>query len=159
MTGKWDRPDVPKHGWVCVGIDDLEEPSAICEMCETQEIRYVHTMKHRHYPDTLDCGCICAGQMEGNIGAARERETAVRNRAGRKARWLKRRWRISERGNAFIKADGYLMVVYRRGDHWGFRIQNTDTDDGFMSRRPLDSEDAAKLRAFDAMCWMQDHGR
>jgi len=41
-TGKWSQAGVPHRGWTCVDIDDLGEPSATCEMCETQEIRYVH---------------------------------------------------------------------------------------------------------------------
>jgi hypothetical protein len=142
-----------------IDIEDLEEPSAVCDMCEMQEIRYVHTMEHPRYSEALRCGCICAGHMEGNPDAARDRETDMRNRAGRKARWLSRRWRRSGRGNPFIKAADYLIVVYPQADHWAFRIKNTETDDGFASRRPLDSETAAKLRAFDAMCWMQDRGR
>src|SRR5947208_2472855 len=30
-----------------------------CEMCEAHPIRYVHTMEHPDYPDTLDVGCVC----------------------------------------------------------------------------------------------------
>jgi hypothetical protein len=42
-TGKWIEPGVPHKGWVCVAITDLEEVDAVCEMCEVQEIRYVHS--------------------------------------------------------------------------------------------------------------------
>ena len=45
--GKWNQSRVPHKGWSCVGFEDLGEPSTICEMCEHQEIRYVHTMRHR----------------------------------------------------------------------------------------------------------------
>ena len=40
-TGKWSQAGVPHKGWIWVDIEDLGEPSATCEMCETQEIRYV----------------------------------------------------------------------------------------------------------------------
>lgn len=36
------QPGVQSKGWTCVGIDDLEEPSAVCEMCETGDIRAAH---------------------------------------------------------------------------------------------------------------------
>ena len=54
--GKWSEKGVPKKGWICVGIDDLGEPSTICEMCESVEIRYVHSMQHPNYAETLDVG-------------------------------------------------------------------------------------------------------
>ena len=73
-SGKWGRPGVPQKGWTCVGIEDLEEPSAVCEMCETQEIRYVHYMEHSHYPDQLGVGCVCAGHMEEDYEGARRRD-------------------------------------------------------------------------------------
>jgi len=84
-NGKWGDPGVPKAGWECVGVEDLEEPSVICEMCEVQEIRYVHSMEHRDYPDTLRCGCICAGNMEQDVAAARVRDAGMRKRAARPA--------------------------------------------------------------------------
>jgi hypothetical protein len=43
--GKWSQPGVPHKGWVCVDIEDLGEPSLTCEMCESQNIRYVHYME------------------------------------------------------------------------------------------------------------------
>ena len=61
--GKWSQPEVPHRGWSCIGTDDLEEPSQLCEMCESVEIRYVHFMKHPNYPETLGVGCICAEHM------------------------------------------------------------------------------------------------
>jgi hypothetical protein len=90
-TGKWSQPGVPHKGWTCVDIEDLGEPSAVCEMCETQEIRYVHHMEHPNYVGSLGCGCICAGRMEEDYEGARRREQAFRNAAGRRQRWLSRK--------------------------------------------------------------------
>lgn len=45
--GKWSAAGVPHRGWHCVDIEDLGEPQAECEMCESQTIRYVH-----HIEDT-----------------------------------------------------------------------------------------------------------
>jgi hypothetical protein len=39
----------------------------VCEMCESQTIRYVQHMEHPDYPDVLKVGCICAGHMEENL--------------------------------------------------------------------------------------------
>jgi hypothetical protein len=69
-TGKWRRPGVPHKGWQCIDIEDLEEPCHVCEMCEVQIVRYVHTMFHPDY-GTLEVGCICAGYMEQDLVGAR----------------------------------------------------------------------------------------
>ncbi len=69
--GKWSIAGVPHKGWTCVDIEDLGEPSAECEMCESQSIRYVHHMQHPQYANVLAVGCVCAGHMEGDLAASR----------------------------------------------------------------------------------------
>ena len=160
-SGKWSLPGVPHKGWTCVDIEDLGEPSAICEMCETQEIRYVHSMTHPNYAEQLGCGCICAGHMEGDYEGARQREQVLRNAASRKSRWLGRKWKISSKGNPYINSDGYNVVVYPNGRgttnaSWGFRVRHRETGESLQSRKPYSSEDAAKLRSFDAIVWMKE---
>ena len=95
MHGKWSEAGVPHRGWVCVDWHDLEEPSAICQMCETQTIRYVHVMRHADYPDELRVGCECAAKMEEDREAAYTREKNSKSLGQRKARWLKRKWDVT----------------------------------------------------------------
>lgn len=158
-TGKWREPEVPHRGWICVDVEDLGEPAMICEMCETQEIRFVHTMEHPDHPTPLRCGCICAGHMEQDMARARDRDAAMRARAGRKDKWLTRKWRISAAGNTYLNDGGYNVVVFQRGDVWGFRVLNRETDDELIARKPYLSEIDAMLRAFDAIEWMRSRGR
>jgi hypothetical protein len=161
-SGKWAQPGVPHKGWVCVGIEDLEEPSEICAMCEVREIRFVHYMQHTGYPEVLGCGCICAERMEEDYVAPREREKSLRAAASRKHRWLDRAWRTSSNGNPYINASGYNVVIFPlsgRAGAWGFRVTNRGTDDSIQSRKPYPSADAAKLTAFDAIVWMKQRGR
>lgn len=158
QTGKWSQPGVPHKGWSCIDIEDLGEPSATCEMCETQEIRYVHHMQHPGYPEVLGCGCVCTGHMESDYEGARQREKVLRNASARRRKWPTRDWRVSRNGNPFLNADGYNVVVYPAGHGWGFRVSNRSTDKNLVSRRVLASMDAAKLRAFDAVVWMKERG-
>jgi len=65
-------------------MEDLEEPSMVCEMCEIQEIRYVHYMEHPDYPDVLGVGCICAGYMEADYEGARRREQSLKSNGRRR---------------------------------------------------------------------------
>jgi hypothetical protein len=133
-----------------VSIEDLESPSAICEMCEETEIRYVHRMHHPDYAAELDVGCICAGHMEGDVAGARAREAAAKGRAARRKRWLTRRWRTSAKGNPTIKSDGYRTTVYPRGKGWAATIASVDDPgDVHHSRRNYPTADQAKLAAFD----------
>jgi hypothetical protein len=59
-TGKWTQAGVPHKGWTCVDIEDLGSPDHVCEMCEVQPVRYVHSMEHPNH-ETLRVGCVCAG--------------------------------------------------------------------------------------------------
>jgi hypothetical protein len=149
-TGKWAQPGVPHKGWRCIGIDDLGEPSTTCEMCEVQEIRYVHTLEHPNYPQRLDCGCVCAGHMTEDLVGAKEREGRLKNAASRRKRWLSRKWKASAKGNPHLKAGDFHVVVYpSRLQHWGFRLMRGQ--ETWASTRWYASEDRAKLAAFDAM--------
>lgn len=147
--GKWSKAGVPHKGWQCLDIEDLGEPLIECGMCESQTIRYVHHMKHPNYPEILEVGCICAGHMEGDVTAARTREASMRSRAGKRKRWLSRRWKISTKGNPWIKADGFRVTVYPRGGGWGTTISSEDDKLVQHSRRYYHTEDQAKLAAFD----------
>lgn len=147
--GKWSKAGVPQKGWHCVDIEDLGEPQIECSMCESQTIRYVHHMEHPSYPDILEVGCICAGHMEGNVAAARTRESSMKSRSGKRKRWLSRKWRISAKGNPWIKADGFRVAVYRRGTGWAATLSSEDNSLVLHSRRNFKTEDQAKLAAFD----------
>ena len=148
--GKWALAGVPHRGWTCVAFDDLGQPDLVCEMCETQAIRYVHFMQHPDYPGTLACGCICAGHMEQDIAGARHREATAINAARRRAGWLDRKgWRRNVRGHLRIRTDGFRIVIFRRGSGYGGVISTQ----GFerFSRKTYPTEAAAQLAALDAM--------
>ena len=150
-TGKWCVEGVPHRGWTCLGVEDLGEPSFTCEMCEMVTIRYVHTMAHPAYSDTLDVGCICAGHMEGDQQAAVVRETEFKNRAARRRNWTRRKWRVSRNSNHFLNVNGFNIVVFPHDNHWAGRIENRQTGEVLFSKRRYLHANAAKLAAFDAM--------
>jgi len=147
--GKWSQPGVPHRGWECVDVEDLGKPDFVCEMCESQSIRYVHHMEHPNVPGGLKAGCDCAGYMGGDVAAAHAREASVRSRGGKRNRWLSRRWRVSIKGNHWIKADGYRVTVYERGDGWAWTIGTVDDSSVLHSRSKYRTEDRARLGAFD----------
>lgn len=152
--GKWSSESgVPPTGWTCSCDVDLGSPDAtVCEMCETQPIRYVHFMEHPSYPKVLGVGCVCAGKMEQDPEAARNREKVLKNTARRRSRWLKRTWRTSQNGNLYLNTDGFNIVCYQQGNRWGGRIQDRN-DETMKWYVPCQHQtlDKAKFAAFDAM--------
>jgi hypothetical protein len=156
MSGRWDQPGVPHKGWRCVDVTDLEEAMGVCEMCGKEEIRYVHHMEHDEFSGTLGVGCVCAEKLSGDYVAPRLREKVLRSKAGRKARWLTRSWRVARTGNPYLNVDGYNIVVfqYTKGGSagkWGYKVGSTFGPDAY------DSPEAAKLAAFEGY-WDAAHG-
>ncbi len=155
--GKWSEQGVPHKGWICVHVEDLGEPDTVCEMCEFQEIRYVHYMEHTDYSDTLGVGCICAEHMEEDYEAPRQRERVLRNARQRRRRWLSRTWRVSSKGNTFLNTDGFNIVIFQKADgSWGGRLKDRETGQSISSNRRYNSEDRAKLAAFDGMIFLKN---
>lgn len=142
----WKRDDVPKTGWVCQGVTDLGAPVGICQMCGYQIIRYVHHMYHKDWGN-VDAGCICAGKMEGNIDAAKQRERDMKNKSQRKEKFLNRKWKTSRNGNTYIKIKDHIIVLYcRKSDGvWKYSIDNKFCIEIFENR------EAAKEAAFEAL--------
>ncbi|WP_152563395.1 hypothetical protein [Ruegeria halocynthiae] len=158
--GKWSQAGVPKKGWICSDIEDLGEPSETCQMCESQEIRFVHYMSHKDYPNVLACGCDCAGHMEGSLTRSNERDKAMRNASKRRQNFPSlKSWAHSRNGNPTILKEGMRVTVFQRGSRYKFVIKHPHLADGKFGRKAFDSEREAKLASFDAMIWLQQNWR
>ena len=101
---------------------DLGEPVGICQMCGYQIIRYAHQMEHPDYGH-LSVGCVCAGRMEGDVEAAKRRESEFKNKQARRLRFSQRKWKQSKKGNEYLKIEDHVVVLYRHSkNQWG--VQN-----------------------------------
>lgn len=134
----WEDPNFPKTGWSCTGVTDLGAPVGICEMCGWQIIRYVHHMVHTSGL-CLDCGCVCAGKLEGNIERAKKRESAFKNKEARKFNFKKRTWKKSGRGNEYLKIKNHIVVLFhfRDSDKWKYSIDNQFCKKSYSSRNEV----------------------
>lgn len=155
--GKWSQSGVPHKGWVCVGeydtFDELGEGELeLCEMCETTQIRFVHLMKNERYHEQLKCGCICAGYMAEDWGAAESRDKQMRSRAGRRDNFPKRKaWRTSAKGTPYIKVEGYhLMVVAKSNGLFAVGATPPGSQKTIWGPRRYKSVEAAQKGCFDA---------
>ena len=147
--GKWSQAGVPHKGWRCVDVEDRAAADHVCQMCESQPVRFVHHMEHDDYSEILEVGCVCAGHMEQDLEGARRRDRAMASRAGKRARWLQRQWRVSAKGNEWLRADGYRVVVYRKGTEWGATVASADDRFVHHGRRTFRTASEVKLAAFD----------
>ncbi len=152
-SGKWREPGFPHKGWTCVSVQDLEEPTHTCQVCESSAVRYVHWLTHPDYEQQLGAGCVCAGHLTEDLAGAQDREKRALNIARRRANWLKRTWKVSARGHHYLNTDGYNVVVFCRAPgQYGYRIvRRAESDAATWSPKDLASEEAAKLAALPAM--------
>ena len=159
--GKWSRPGVPHKGWSCVHFEDLGEPSQICAMCETAEVRFVHYMEHPEFSGTLAVGCVCAEHMEDDYLAPRAREKTLRHKARRRKSWSGRTWQISAKGNSYLNTEGFNITVFGKGVGAGrflsFKVENRETEQFQFSRRRYSTEEAAKNATLDALIWAKEY--
>jgi hypothetical protein len=159
--GKWSQPGVPHKGWSCVHFEDLGEPSQICEMCESAEVRFVHYMEHPEFSGTLAVGCVCAENMEDDYLAPRAREKTLRHKARRRKSWAARKWRISAKGNSYLNTDGFNIIVFGRGNggsrYWSFKVENRANGRGQFSRRRYLTQETAKNATLDALVWAKEN--
>ena len=153
--GKWGKGGVPHKGWKCVDVEDLGEPHLVCDMCESQQIRYAHYMKHPDYEFPLVVGCVCAGNMEQDLASAKNRDAKMRSRATQRKKWTDRHWRVSHSGNYWLITQGWRVVIYRRPNIWNAMLVSTD---GWETKHFVNKEfwnlEKAMLAAFDKLTWV-----
>jgi len=152
---RWDRPDIPHKGWVCVGMEDLGEfvddgdiEYESCEMCGKERIRYVHIMSHNDF-GILRVGCGCAAKMEEDYENPKQRDDEARNKASRRTTFMKKDWRRNENGNYTIRYKGETITIMksRYGSGYGVIFKGTPMWE-YKGRRNMDLY-TAKRAAFD----------
>lgn len=178
----WDDPGFPKRDWKHVDVIDVAEsnpdaPLHNCEACGREDVRYVHQLEHNLWDEIIEVGCICAGNLTGDIEEAKRLEKEPRNRTSRRDRWLERNWKKSRNGNSYLKhrqqGTRYHIVIFKsKYEQWNFRVTVdkpsnwTDDPSPFAPVNPIGcnykksaykgtvwhkSPDQAKLAAFDAL--------
>jgi hypothetical protein len=158
LHGKWSNPGIPHRGWECVGFDDLGTFGAgVCQMCEHQEIWYVHHMRHPDYPEAISAGAVCAGNMSGDYITPKRRERDAKNLASRRGAWLKRKWKTSYRGNSYLRTDNFVITIFE--SPWGLGVSVIDKycEPEVKTFLPthFTREVDAKLAVFDCMVGMK----
>lgn len=101
----------PLEDWKCIAMIDEKYPTFVCELCGCEKVRYVHKMHHVDFKEDLYVGCICAGVMEGDVLAARERDRKIKNRAKRKKYFPYRKWNLRHDGTHYLEYNGHCISI------------------------------------------------
>ena len=105
-------------------------------------------MRHDEYFETVSVGCICAGIMEGDILAARERERLMKNRANRKRNFPHRQWRKNWYGNYQLTYRGRKVFINNKGGN-RYSVYVDGRTAWSYKGKPLDNFVLAAYAAFE----------
>ena len=122
-------------GWRCVGITDMGSPSAKCQLCERQIVRYVHHMESKN-GERLDVGCVCAGKLEGNLEKAKDRERDFKSKQSRQVAFMQTKLSKSKNGNLYLKINGHVLVLLEDRYHnncWRYAIDGDFSKYAYMT--------------------------
>lgn len=158
----WNTPGVPHKGWQLESVYDIREEGQsvdetdykTCMMCGNDRIRYVHILTHKEVSKDFIVGCICAEKMTDDYVNPRRIENAIKNKTARKISWAKKTWKISKKGNQFLKKDGHLFIIFRdkKSDIYRGKI------DGIFGKKHFQSEEEAKIALFNGMEHFKERG-
>ncbi len=88
-------PGCPKKGWAWLRAVDLHLEQGrklggyeVCQFCGKEQIRFVHSLRHKDWKDVIAAGRICASELTGTSEADSE-ERRLRNYALRRSNFLK----------------------------------------------------------------------
>ncbi|MCC8075310.1 MAG: hypothetical protein LIO95_05105 [Clostridiales bacterium] len=146
----------PLSDWYCIEVIDIADDDgevtefAVCELCGCRKVRYIHVMHHDEYFENVNVGCICAGIMEGDIIAAKERERHMKNRAKRKRNFPYRKWREIRNGIYHLTYKGKHVYINRsRYNQNRYGVQCCGRSVWSYKNRPIDNFLSAAYAAFD----------
>lgn len=149
---KWNAP---LDGWYCDDVIDIEEENSsdglyTCELCGCTRVRFIHVMHHDDYFEDIKVGCICAGIMEGDVLASKERERLMKNRAKRRSNFPNRKWKENRYGGFSLKyQDNWVNIQQSRFNQNHYGVSCNGKSIWKHKGRPITSFLAATYAAFD----------
>ena len=156
-----NKPLTPEHVellWRPVRAADLrlvgQEPGT-CDRCGRHDLRFLHTIVHLD-GGQLQVGSECARRLCSDYSPKFE-EAKMRSLWARRTRWLTRKWRLSTKGNEYLRFphERKKVVVTIFPDAckpwlWGY-FTVVGRGQRHFSPEKFTSSDAAKMAAFDSL--------
>jgi hypothetical protein len=92
MSYIWNKPGFPHKDWQCKNVTELDRAEHTCEMCEREEIRFVHHLIHPE-GHAVAVGCVCAGKLTGDLPLMKKMNNEAKKLAKQKQDWFKKDWK------------------------------------------------------------------
>lgn len=161
---KWNLVGIPHKGWNLLDVIDIREDGQSedetdyesCMMCGNEKIRYVHIVEHEEVAENYRVGRICAEKMTNDYLNPKKREAELRNKSGRRANWLKRKWKISSKGGHSIKIDGNSVGIFQDKKNLSKYKCRINDNFGIML---YDTPELAKIGLFNKIEDLKDKGK
>ena len=162
MTNFWNEPGVPHKGWTLLSVIDLAEDGAsywngeyeTCMMCGKEDIRYVHIVDHPNVIDDYRVGCKCAEKMTNDYETPKRLESILRSRASRRDKWTGANWKVSQKGNTYLKKNGHILTIFKDKKTNKFKCSIDDTF-GTVLHQTIEK---AQMALFDKIEEMKEKG-
>lgn len=162
MPNFWNQHGVPHKGWVLMDVLDVREEGQSegetdyesCQMCGNEKIRFVHIVSHAEVVEDFRVGCICAEKMTSDYLNPKKREKELRNRASRRANWVKKEWKVSRHNNYFIKIEGRLLIIFKDAKSNKYKVKI----DEVYGIKTFQSVNEAKYAAFNGIEHLKSKG-
>jgi len=141
---------MPREGWTVAEVIDLltlGEPPGTCDRCGRDDLRFIHLLDHRAWPESIVTGKCCAQRLTTDYDPTAEHALVLRARRRDRFPDLER-WDISARGNPWIKYRGATVTVFPKEEGYACCVA---LDDDRTYRHGFKTVRDAKLAAFDAL--------
>lgn len=159
VEGKWNKPGIPHKGWAHIDVEDLEEATGECQMCDKKHIRYLHTVSHPDWED-LVVGRDCAEKMCEDYENPKVRENKAKSQARKRVREAEERlrvaqeaaareaarvariernwldltsWRTTQKGGYSHRLGDDWINMFKRGIHWKYVFKNQFSDNAYQN--------------------------
>ncbi|WP_417371684.1 hypothetical protein [Gelidibacter japonicus] len=160
MSNYWNISGVPHKGWILEEVYDIraegqsadETQYETCMMCNNERIRYVHVVSHRDFGEEFKVGCVCAEKMTNDYVNPKKHEKQLINKSQMRIKWLKKEWKISKKGNSYLKITDHLIVIYQDRYTKKFKINIGDV----LGTKQFEDIDQAKMAAFNGVEYMKE---
>lgn len=147
----YKKQNFPRDGWSCINVVDHGEAIARCDACGRHRIRHAHMLTHPQWPQTIECGCICAGKLEGDIAKAKRREKIIHRRSARRHKWTDhKQWNLLPNGVWKNDGQGWQSIIYPTPNGWAGLVRHLKIDYEYHCPGNFKEVDEARLAVFDA---------
>lgn len=147
----------PLNNWRCIGVYDVKgderdvSPDLFnCDLCDCDRVRYVHVMENPLYFESISVGCICAGIMESDIFAAKERDRLMKNREKRRKNFITRQWKKTTPSLwCLIYKGHFIKIICSNTDNKKYTVHLQSHSVSDYKGRSIDNFISAAYVAFD----------